>query len=136
MGKRIKRLISMASGLFLEYEVSPHPVLVARSSDTTNGEESLPSIVPGEVGGFLPFKQTRLKGQINPLRPPLHLETVLIGRTLQQQTGYFFGVGFRILDDGYVEAELAGSVQRYSTIQEFKSAVTKAARLPPPNDNF
>jgi len=44
--------------------------------------------------------QSRLEGQINPLRPPLHVETVLIGRALGQLTGYLFGVGLRVRDDG------------------------------------
>jgi hypothetical protein len=38
-----------------------------------------------QFGAYVPFKQSRLEGQINPLRPPLHVETVLIGRALVQR---------------------------------------------------
>jgi hypothetical protein len=37
------------------------------------------------VGQFIPFKQFRLQGQVNPLHPPIHVETVLIGRALDQR---------------------------------------------------
>ncbi len=58
-----------------------------------------------KVGVLVPFKQSRLKGQINPSRPPLQVETVLIGRALGQAIGYLHGVGFRVKPDGCLEAE-------------------------------
>jgi hypothetical protein len=80
------------------------------------------------VGDYVPFKQCRLEGQSNPFRPPLHVETVLIGRALCQATGYLCGVGFRVRDDGYVEAEFADGVRRYDTYEEFEIEVTDLAR--------
>lgn len=73
-----------------------------------------------KFGNFIPFKQVRLQGQVNPLRPPIHVETVLIGRALGQPTGYRFGVGFRIRDDGYVEAEFLDGVRKYNSLAEFE----------------
>jgi hypothetical protein len=61
-----------------------------------------------------------LQGQVNPLRPPFHVETVLIGRALGQATGYRSGVGFRIRDDGYVEAEFLDGVRKYNSLGEFE----------------
>ena len=122
----IKRRLQIESNLYFEYEVSPHRAILARISDVTAndvseaGSQCKPSQevlsrssnreVPldrmqATTGMHIPFKQVRLKGQINPLKPPLHVETVLIGRALGQQTGYLAGVGFRIRDDGYVEGE-------------------------------
>lgn len=72
----------------------------------------------------IPFKQVRLKGQINPLRPPLHVETVLIGRALGQQTGYLFGVGFRIRDDGYVEGEFVEGAEKFTSFEKFQEEVS------------
>lgn len=69
----------------------------------------------GKIGDYVPFKQSRLKGQINPLRPPLQVETVLIGKALGQPTGYLFGVGFRVRDDGHLEAEFADGVRKFDT---------------------
>jgi hypothetical protein len=75
------------------------------------------------VGMHIPFKQVRLKGQINPLKPPLHVETVLIGRALGQQTGYLFGVGFRIRDDGYVEGEFIEGAEKFTSFEKFREEV-------------
>ena len=79
----------------------------------------------GKIGDYVPFKQSRLKGQANPLRPPLHVETVLIGRALGQPTGYLFGVGFRVRDDGYLEAEFADGIRKFDTYEKFKIEVTE-----------
>jgi hypothetical protein len=78
----------------------------------------------GKIGDYVPFKQSRLKGQTNPLRPPLHVETVLIGRALGQPTGYLFGVGYRIHNDGRVEAEFADGIRKFDTYDEFKTELT------------
>jgi hypothetical protein len=78
----------------------------------------------GRIGDYVPFKQSRLKGQTNPLRPPLHVETVLIGRALGQATGYLLGVGFRVRDDGYLEAEFADGTRKFDTYEKFKIEVT------------
>jgi hypothetical protein len=75
------------------------------------------------TGLHIPFKQVRLKGQINPLKPPLHVETVLIGRALGQQTGYLAGVGFRIRDDGYVEGEFEHGAEKFLSFGDFEKAV-------------
>jgi hypothetical protein len=82
----------------------------------------------GKIGNYVPFKQSRLKGQTNPLRPPLHVETVLIGRALGQPTGYLLGVGFRLRDDGYVEAEFADGIRKFDTYEKLKIEVTHLAR--------
>jgi len=73
-----------------------------------------------KFGNFIPFKQVRLQGQINPLRPPIHVEAVLIGRALSQPTGYRSGVGFRIRDDGYVEAEFSDGLRKYNSLADFE----------------
>jgi len=75
------------------------------------------------AGLHVPFKQVRLKGQINPLKPPLHVETVLIGRALGQPTGYLAGVGFRIRDDGYVEGEFEHGAEKFLSFGDFELAV-------------
>ena len=77
------------------------------------------------TGMHIPFKQVRLKGQINPLKPPLHVETVLIGRALGQQTGYLAGVGFRIRDDGYVEGEFMHGAEKFLSFGDFEKAVKR-----------
>ncbi len=56
--------------------------------------------------------------------PPLHVETVLIGRALGQPTGYLFGVGFRVHDDGYLEAEFADGIRKFDTYEKFKIELT------------
>ncbi len=83
--------------------------------------------VASKVGAYVPFKQSRLKGQTNPLRPPLHVETVLIGRALGQAAGYLLGVGFRVRDDGYLEAEFAEGIRKFDTYEKFKTEVTDLA---------
>jgi hypothetical protein len=148
MWKRIRRLVSVGNGLHFDYEVSPHRaflVKIANKPESANAgtlscETSSPSDEPStkhppapsvmkdhhivsKNGYYIPFKQSRLKGQTNPLRPPLHVETVLIGRALGQPTGYLLGVGFRIRDDGYVEAEFADGVRKFDTYRKFEIEV-------------
>jgi hypothetical protein len=118
---KIKRRVQVETNLYFEYQVSPHRAILARRSEveakdlsgeiiscqasnefpSQNSDDEAQLDRSKRVAGFhIPFKQVRLKGQINPLKPPLHVETVLIGRALGQQTGYLAGVGFRIRDDG------------------------------------
>jgi hypothetical protein len=141
--KLIRRRVEIDKALHFEYEVSPHRAFLARIADVasrTHQGANPPSSTgsqypavpptakhtkPSKVGGYVPFKQARLSGQINPLRPPLHVETVLIGRALGQPTGYCFGVGYRIRDDGYVEAELNSGIEKYESFAEFKEEITK-----------
>jgi hypothetical protein len=139
-----KRRIQIEKNLYFEYELSPHRAILARISELTanaGGEAGgpckpshrLPSgslsceVAQGgpkaQTGIHIPFKQVRLKGQINPLKPPLHVETVLIGRALGQQTGYLSGVGFRIRDDGYVEGEFEHGTQKFLSFGDFEKAV-------------
>jgi hypothetical protein len=85
-----------------------------------------PSTIPFEsVGNYVPYKQSRLRGHGNPLRPPFHVETVLIGRALGEQTGYLHGVGFRILNNGYVEAEFAEGSLQFRSIDEFRTELSR-----------
>jgi hypothetical protein len=156
MWERIRRRVRVEKNLFFEYDVSPHRAFLAKIAEKEshltdkgsnpqsrsqqarkNSSRSVSSIArTGEtdlekVGNFIPFKQVRLQGQANPLRPPIHVETVLIGRALGQPTGYRLGVGFRIRDDGYVEAEFSDGVRRYDSVAEFESDVAvrvKASR--------
>jgi hypothetical protein len=140
--ERIRRRIQVEKNLFFDYEVNPHRAFlektaakathptdknsVSTSQQHSNDSSQLPSAVSteetdqNEFGTFIPFKQVRLEGQVNPLRPPIHLETVLIGRALGQSTGYRSAVGFRIRDDGYVEAEFADDVRKYISLAEFE----------------
>jgi hypothetical protein len=144
--KRIKRRVSVGNGLRFDYEVSPHRAFLDKAQSVNDG--TVPSQTPpsndrpsilvasvletstpkmqgtGNVGDFVPFKQSRLKGTVNPLRPPLHVETVSIGRALGQPTGYLFGVGFRVRDDGYVEAEFVDGVRKFDTYKKFEIEVT------------
>lgn len=144
--ERIRRHIQVEKNLFFEYDVSPHRAFLAKvaekesqrndecfnpqsisqqpsksssqsPSPTANASE--PDLVR-QFGNFIPFKQVRLQGQVNPLRPPIHVETILIGRALGQSTGYRSGVGFRIRDDGYVEAEFSDGVRKYDSFAEFE----------------
>ena len=123
----IKRRVRIEKDLFFEFEVSPHRAILARISGVSAGpsnrgpgpsenKEAIASMVSlrktSETGMHVPFKQIRSKGSINPLKPPLHVETVLIGRALGQETGYLDGVGFRVRDDGYVEGEFLDGVER------------------------
>jgi hypothetical protein len=139
----IKRRIQIEDDLFFEYEVSPHRAILARRSEVEandfrgeipcHASNELPSQnsydearchrSKSTTGFHIPFKQVRLKGQINPLKPPLHLETVLIGRALGQQTGYLAGVGFRIRDDGYVEGEFERGAEKFLSFEDFEKAV-------------
>ena len=51
---------------------------MASLTDLWNSDCALPTnTTKVPVGMLIPFKQVRLKGQINPLKPPLHVETVL-----------------------------------------------------------
>jgi hypothetical protein len=137
--ERTRRRIQVEKNLFFEYEVSPHRAFLANVpakdlhfiNKDSNPQPTLANTGEPdrrEVGSFIPFKQVRLQGQANPLRPPIHLETVLIGRALGQSTGYRSGVGFRIRDDGYVEAEFADQVRKYTSLAEFESDVASRVR--------
>jgi hypothetical protein len=86
-------------------------------------DDGLPDGGKRVTGLHIPFKQVRLKGQINPLKPPLHVETVLIGRALGQRTGYLAGVRFRIRDDGYVEGEFEHGAEKFLSFGDFEKAV-------------
>jgi hypothetical protein len=77
----------------------------------------------------IPFKQMRSEGTFNPLKPPLHVETVLIGRALGQQTGYLDGVGFRMRDDGYVEGEFLHGVEKFDSFEDFAKAVRDRGQM-------
>jgi hypothetical protein len=140
----IKRRVQIESGLYFEYEISPHRAILARRSKIKASDLSGANIscqasddFPAQnsncepqtdgskrvTGLHIPFKQVRLKGRINPLKPPLHVETVLIGRALGQPTGYLAGVGFRIRDDGYVEGEFEHGAERFLSFEDFEKAV-------------
>jgi hypothetical protein len=138
----IKRRVQIDKNLFFEYEVSPHRAILARISDVSAGRsngktpasEKLEGVLQSttcevllqlrsKTGMHVPFKQIRSKGQINPLKPPLHVETVLIGRALGQPTGYLAGVGFRIRDDGYVEGEFEHGTEKFISFEDFEKAV-------------
>jgi hypothetical protein len=140
----IKRRLQIEGDLYFEYEISPHRAILARRSEVDANDLSL-AMIPcqashaspsqdsndvakfnrskGVTGFHIPFKQVRLKGQINPLKPPLHVETVLIGRALGQPTGYLAGVGFRIRDDGYVEGEFEHGTQKFLSFEAFEKTV-------------
>ncbi|MFB6452082.1 hypothetical protein [Bradyrhizobium tunisiense] len=155
MKGRIRRRVQVEAGLYFEYEVAPHRAILARrteisakdlseitSSPCQRGahaiqglECALPVRAPSvPTGMYIPFKQVRLKGQVNPLKPPLHVETVLIGRALGQQTGYLSGVGFRIRDDGYVEGEFAERAEKFTSFEIFREAVRcRLAKMSDPN---
>jgi hypothetical protein len=138
----IKRRVQIENDLFFEYEVSPHRAILARRSElkandsrgavacqasnvlqSQNSDDQAKSGNQSATGFHIPFKQIRLKGQINPLKPPPHVETVLIGRALGQQTGYLAGVGFRIRDDGYVEGEFEHGFEKFLSFGDFEKAV-------------
>jgi hypothetical protein len=151
--ERISRRIQVGKNLFFEYEVSPHRAFIAKiaekdthladknsnsrstSQQLSNNASQSPSPTentgkpdPNKLGDPIPFKQVRLQGQVNPLRPPIHVETVLIGRALGQSTGYRSGVGFRIRDDGYVEAEFSDGVRKYNSLAEFELDIAARVR--------
>jgi hypothetical protein len=78
------------------------------------------------IGDYVPFKQSRLKGQANPLRPPLHVETVLFWTSGRPAHGLpFFWRRISSRDDGYVEAEFADGVRKFDTHENFKIEVTR-----------
>jgi hypothetical protein len=152
----VKRRVQIESNLYFEYEVSPHRAILKRMSDLTANDvneagsqckasqEALSRSPSCEIpldrlqattGMHVPFKQVRLKGQINPLKPPLHVETVLIGRALGQQTGYLAGVGFRIRDDGYVEGEFMRGVEKFLSFGEFEKAVKRCLKKSSDDDD-
>jgi hypothetical protein len=129
-----KRRVEIEKGLFFEYEVSPHRAILARiSAAPTNSlnEKALRSEGVPEIaitGMHVPFKQMRSIGPINPLKPPIDVETVLIGRALGQEVGYLYGIGFRIRDDGYVEGEFLHGIEKFGSFDEFVRSVKR--RLP------
>jgi hypothetical protein len=154
MWERIRRRVQVEKNLVFEYDVSPHRAFLTKIAEKeshltdegsnpqspsqqphNNSSRSSSSIArtgetdPERVGNFIPFKQVRLQGQVNPLRPPIHVETVLIGRALGQPTGYRSGVGFRIRDDGYVEAEFSDGVRKYNSLAEFESDIAIRVRV-------
>ena len=139
----IKRRVQIENDLYFEYEISPHRAIIERRSkikanapgganiscQASNEFLSQSPIDDAQLDGgkrvtglHIPFKQVRLKGQINPLKPPLHVETVLIGRALGQPTGYLAGVGFRIRDDGYVEGEFEHGAEKFGSFEDFEKA--------------
>jgi hypothetical protein len=136
----IKRRVQIENDLYFEYEIGPHSAIIEWRSNASGGANiscqasnefpSQSTIDDAQLDGgkrvtglHIPFKQIRLKGQINPLKPPLHVETVLIGRALGQQTGYLAGVGFRIRDDGYVEGEFERGAEKFLSFEDFEKAV-------------
>jgi hypothetical protein len=139
-----KRVIQVTKDLFFEYEFAPHrriqqrrdsvaaaplcePELVLEAKEVSAQVARRKTSVDSQsiqTGVHIPFKQVRLKGQVNPLKPPVHVETVLIGRALGQPTGYLAGVGFRIRDDGYVEGEFLHGTEKFNSFEEFERAVT------------
>jgi hypothetical protein len=136
-----RRLVRVEGNLYFEYMLSPHRAILARRSEVESNDLDGETISSRDLNGLLsrnsndeskrgrvtglhiPFKQVRLKGTVNPLKPPLHVETVLIGRALGQQTGYLAGVGFRVRDDGYVEGEFEHGVKKYLSLRDFEKAV-------------
>jgi hypothetical protein len=96
------------------------PLMLLPSIDSLAGTGDV-----DQVGDYVPFKQSRLKGQINPLRPPLQVETVLIGRALHERAGYLRGLGFRVRDDQQVEAEFPSGIRTFKTYAQFEREVTR-----------
>ncbi|TYO61857.1 hypothetical protein FXV83_35990 [Bradyrhizobium hipponense] len=156
MKGRIKRRVQIDANLYFEYEVSPHRAILARISELSAkvltgliaspqqlgeaavqvSERAVSASTPTvPTGMHIPFKQARLKGQVNPLKPPLHVETVLIGRALGQQTGYLLGVGFRIRDDGYVEGEFVEGAQKFTSFEKFREEVSCRLADPAPSSS-
>lgn len=143
-----KRVIQVTKDLCFEYEVNPHRRIQQRIDSVSatplcdprhvqEEKEASEQVAGGAIsverksvstGTHVPFKQVRLKGQINPLKPPVHVETVLIGRALGQPTGYLAGIGFRIRDDGYVEGEFLHGAEKFNSFEEFERAVTQGLR--------
>ena len=129
-----KRRDKIEKDLFFEYEVSPHRAILARisgASTNSSNEKALHPEGPPEIaitGMHIPFRQIRSIGHINPLNPPIDVETVLIGRALGQEVGYLHGIGFRIRDDGYVEGEFLHGVEKFDSFDELVRSVKR--RLP------
>jgi hypothetical protein len=151
--RKIRRRVSVEKTLYFEYDISPlraflekifetlekiagiqktarvlaqsvdGSIVAKRSGDPS--AQTWPKATAGadKLGYYVPFKQSRLKGGSNPLRPPFHVETVLIGRALRQRTGYLYGIGFRIRDDGYVEAEFNEGIKKYDTYEQFEADI-------------
>jgi hypothetical protein len=134
-----KRRVQIEKDLFFEYEVSPHRSILERIStisgkvparkpskqDVHDPADKGSTSGPEVTGTHIFFKQMRSVGYFNPLRPPLDLETVLIGRALGQEVGYHHGVGFRIRDDGYVEGEFSHGVEKFSSFDELVRSVKR-----------
>lgn len=126
----IRRRVPVGNNLYFDYDASSDRVETPSQPRSPTPDQplmiaSVPTATVDEVGDYIPFKQSRLKGQVNPLRPPLEVETVLIGRALGQHTDYLFGVGFRVLGDGRVEAEFVDGVQEFDSYKNFENDVTK-----------
>lgn len=132
----IKRRVRIEKDLYFEYEVSPHRAILARIHGVlTNSSDLHPKRDPETpvTGMLIPFRQIRSIGQFNPLKPPIDVETVLIGRALGQEVGYLHGVGFRIRDDGYVEGEFLHGIEKFNSFDELVRSVKR--RLPRPLDD-
>lgn len=132
----IKRCIKIEGGLFFEYEVSPHRRLLDRISGTLADPDPSSETPKGSpeitiTGMHVPFRQIRSIGHVNPLKPPIDVETVLIGRALGQEVGYRHGVGFRIRDDGYVEGEFLHGVEKFDSFEAFVRSVKKRLHRSP-----
>ena len=139
LARMTKRRVQIEKDLFFEYEVSPHRLILERVS-TVSGKaadekglgrgvrsaanKSSSSGLTG-AGTHIPFRQIRSVGHFNPLKPPLDLETVLIGRALGQDAGYVHGVGFRIRDDGYVEGEFSHGVEKFDSFNELVRSIKR-----------
>jgi hypothetical protein len=134
-----KRRVKIEKDLFFEYEVSPHRAILARISGKSAVVNENVSIAKqsDEIainGTHIPFRQIRSTGRVNPLKPPLDLETVLIGRALGQDVGYLYGVGFRIRDDGYVEGEFPHAVEKFDSFDELIRSVKRRLPRSPDHD--
>ena len=110
----MKRRIQVHRGLFFEYELGGGSF----GANFCDGQAEV------TTGVYIPFKQVRLVGLVNPLNPPVHVETVLIGRALDQQTGYLHGIGYRIMCDGCVEGEFLHGPEVFDSFQLFEAFVT------------
>ena len=134
-----KRRVQIEKDLFFEYEVSPHRSILERVStisgkaadgkrlkqDVHNPADKSSTSGLTVTGTHIPFKQLRSVGHFNPLKPPLDLETVLIGQALGQEVGYLHGIGFRIRDDGYVEGEFLHGVEKFRSFNELVRSVKR-----------
>ena len=134
-----KRRVKIEKDLFFEYEVTAHRAILARISGVSKNSSNERPVHPEGApeititGTHIPFRQIRSTGHINPLKPPIDVETVLIGRALGQEVGYLHGIGFRIRDDGYIEGEFLHGVEKFDSLEELIRSVKR--RLPGlPND--